>query len=169
MARKKLNLDKTEVETTASEQSIESEVVAEAPKAGEINPHKLELVTTAKFDANPFREKKIELSGQTIPLTNASVSDIELKIAGASIVVPSGRTSNVPVEIYRALKNTNVFKKWLETGCLIEGQVFTMANNVQLSVQEAPSDLKGNVEKAESGMRISANVTRQENAGSVNL
>lgn len=169
MARKKLNLDQPEVETTASEQSIESEVTAEAPKAEEINPHKLELVTTAKFDANPFREKKIELSGQTIPLTNSSVSDIELKIAGASIVVHSGRTSNVPVEIYRTLKNTNVFKKWLETGCLVEGQVFTAGDNINLSIQEAPSDLKGNVEKAESGMRISANVTRSAAAGSVNL
>lgn len=114
-------------------------------------------------------DKKIALSGKTLELTNTTPHDIILQIDGAKCVVERGRTKAVPFEIFNKLKKTNLMQRWLGTGCLVEGRVFTDGQNLSASVQEAPADLKGDVVKSDSGMRITANVTQQQSAGTITL
>lgn len=151
--------------TAAPSEEVVQEVKAQ-PVVQQSKP--VELVHTG--NVNLFgADHKIPLSGKTVKLTNTTPNDITLQISGARCKCEKGKPTDVPIEIWNGLKNTAVMQRWLNTGCLVEGAVFTSCDNLAASVQDAPQDLKGDVVKEDSGMTIRAGVEHKTAAGEMQI
>lgn len=122
--------------------------------------------------ANQTAKNLVAATG-TVVLTNTTTNPMLLNEGVHKIMIYPKELKSVDKEVFQALQKNDMIKIWLDKGLLrcnyqADAQE-EEKREISVTPDEAPDELKNAVEKHEDGRSVSAEVTKQEAAGSITL
>lgn len=122
--------------------------------------------------ANQTAKNLVAATG-TVVLTNTTTNPMLLNEGVHKIMIYPKELKSVDKEVFQELKKNDMIKIWLDKGflkCNYQADAQEEEKReISVTPDEAPEELKNAVEKHEDGRSISAEVTKQEAAGSITL
>lgn len=123
----------------------------------------------------PTNQKSGNIIASTgkVTLTNMTTNPIILNEGVHRIMLAPKVLEVVDKSVFQELTKNGMVKEWLDKGLLRcnyqADESEPESKDISVSAEDAPTELKDAVEKHEDGRSVSAQVTKQEAAGSITL